>query len=188
MPSLLYADDLVLCGESEEDLRTMMGRFVELCRRGLIVNAGKSKVIVLGGEEGLECKVCVDGIRLEHASQLKCLECVLDKSGTDEAEWSRKVVSGRRVTCAIRSLVNARSLQLECARVLHESLLVPVLTYGSETMIWREERSRIRAVQTDKLRGLLGIRRMDEVPNAQIRQLCRVTKRLMKVFSDGLAM
>ena len=23
----------------------------------------------------------------------------------------------------------------ECARVLHESLLVPVLTYGSETMI-----------------------------------------------------
>ena len=41
-------------------------------------------------------------------------------------------------------LVNARSLQLECARVFHESLLVPVLMYGSESMIWREkERSRI---------------------------------------------
>ena len=36
---------------------------------------------------------------------------------------------------AIRYLVNVRSLQLECARALHESLLVPVLTYGSETMI-----------------------------------------------------
>ena len=47
----------------------------------------------------------------------------------------------------IRSLVNARSLQLECAMVLHESLLVPVLTYGSEKMILREkERSRIRVV------------------------------------------
>ena len=32
-------------------------------------------------------------------------------------------------------LVNARGLQLECARVLHESLKVPVLTYGSKTMI-----------------------------------------------------
>ena len=32
----------------------------------------------------------------------------------------------------MRSLVNARSLLLECARVLHESLLVPVLTYGCE--------------------------------------------------------
>ena len=52
---------------------------------------------------------------------------VLDKSGTDEAECSRKVESGRRVAGAFRSLVSARSLHLECARVLHESLLVPVL-------------------------------------------------------------
>ena len=36
-------------------------------------------------------------------------------------------------------LVNARILQLECASVLHESLLVPVLTYGSETRIWRKK-------------------------------------------------
>ena len=45
------------------------------------------------------------------------------------------MASGRRVAGAIRSLVNARSLQLECDRVLHDSLLVPVLTYGNETMI-----------------------------------------------------
>ena len=45
MPGLLYADDLVLCGELEEDLRTMVGCFVELWRRrGLTVMAGKSKV------------------------------------------------------------------------------------------------------------------------------------------------
>ena len=42
---------------------------------------------------------------------------------------------GRRVAGAIRSLVNARRLQLQCAKVLHVSLLAPVLTYGSETMI-----------------------------------------------------
>ena len=43
---------------------------------------------------------------------------------------------------------NARGLQLECDRVLHETLLVPVLIHGSETMIWKEkERSRIRGVQ-----------------------------------------
>ena len=60
---------------------------------------------------------------------------VLDELGTDETECSRKVASGRRVAGAISSLVNAKSLQLECARVLHESLLVPVLTHGNETMI-----------------------------------------------------
>ena len=101
----------------------------------------------------------------------------MDDSGTDEAECSRKAVSGRRVAGVIRSLVNSRSLQPECARVLHDSLLVPVPTYGSETMIWREkERSRIWAVQMDNLRSLLGIRRMNKVPNARIRQLCVVMK------------
>ena len=30
LPGLLYADDLVLCSDSEEDLRVMVGRFVEV--------------------------------------------------------------------------------------------------------------------------------------------------------------
>ena len=51
-------------------------------------------------------------------------------------ECSRKVASGRRVAGAIRFLVNARDLQIECASVLYETLLVPVITYRSETMIW----------------------------------------------------
>ena len=61
LPGLLYADDLVWCGKAEEQL--MMGCFVEVCRRiCLKVNAGKSKVMVLGREEELECELYVDGI------------------------------------------------------------------------------------------------------------------------------
>ena len=113
--------------------------------------------------------------------------CVLDKLGTDEAECNRNVASRRRVAGAPRSLGNAIILQLECARVLHESLLVPVLTYGTETMIWREnERSRIRAVQMDNLRGLLGIRRTDKVPSARIWQLCGVTKCASEKIDEGV--
>ena len=77
MLGLLYANDLVLCDESEEDLRTMVLPFVEMCwRKGLKVNEGKSKVMVLNGEGGLECKVYVDEIRLEHVSEFKYLGCL----------------------------------------------------------------------------------------------------------------
>ena len=48
MPGLLYADDLVPCGDSEEDLRVMVGRFTEVCKRRRL-----SKVMVLNREEGL---------------------------------------------------------------------------------------------------------------------------------------
>ena len=52
---------------------------------------------VMNGEEGLECEVHVDGIRLDHVWQFKYLGCVLDESVTDGAECSRNVASGRRV-------------------------------------------------------------------------------------------
>ena len=86
MPGHLYADDLVLCGKSEEDLRAMVGRFAEVYRRrGLKVNAGKSNVMVLNREEGLECEVCIDGMRLENVLEFKYFGCALDGSDTDKA-------------------------------------------------------------------------------------------------------
>ena len=77
-------------------------------------------------------------------------------------------------------------MKLKCARVLQETLLVPVLMYGSDTMLWKEkERSRIRAIQMDSLRGLLGIRRMDRVPNARIKELCGVAKGVDERIDEG---
>ena len=44
----------------------MVGRLAEVCRRrGLNVNEGKSKVMVLNVEERWECEVHVDGIHLD---------------------------------------------------------------------------------------------------------------------------
>ena len=127
--------------------------------------------MVLSGEEGLECQVYVDGIHLEYISEFKYFGCVFDESDTDGTECSRKVASGRTIAGAIRSLVNVKDLHLECPSVLHETFLVLVLMYGNETMLWKEEISRIRALQMDNLRGLLGIRSVDRVPNARIRDL-----------------
>ena len=56
--------------------------------------------------------------------------------------------------------------------------------YGSETIIWKENEKfkivvrSLRIVQMDNLKGLIGIRRMDKVQNAKIREVCGVTKRV----------
>ena len=94
LPALLYADDLVLCGESEDDLRAMMQRFVEVCRKSLKVNADKSKVMGMNGEEGLECDIRVDVARFKCQSA-NIWRCILDDSSTNVAECRRKVTSWR---------------------------------------------------------------------------------------------
>src|SRR5678816_4589043 len=84
VPYLLYADDLVLCGESEESLSGMVERFGRVCkRRGLKVNIDKSKVTVVS-EDSPQCEVMLDGEQLEQVSEFKYLGYMLDEKGTDD--------------------------------------------------------------------------------------------------------
>ena len=54
-------------------------------------------------------------------------------------------------------------------------------------MVRREkEKSRIRAVRMNNLRWLLGIRKMNRVPNAQIRELCGVTKEVDEGINESI--
>ena len=107
--------------------------------------------MMLNGEEGLEWEIHVDGMQLEHMSEFKYLGCALDESGTDEAECRRKAARGRKVGGTIKSMVNARGLQPEFVMVLNVTLLVHVLMYDNETMIWKEEeRSRIKGYRWTK--------------------------------------
>ena len=91
-----------------------------------------------------------------------------------------------RVGGGLQALLVFWLMQFECTRVCMRHCSGLFLMYGSETMIWKEkERSRIRAVQIYNLRGFLGIRRMDKVPNARIKELYRVTKGVDEM-SDGV--
>ena len=173
----MYANDLVLCGESEESLSRLVEGFGRVCKkRGLKVNVDKSKVLVVNGVN-TQCQILLDGEHLEQVSEFKYLGYMLNKKGTDDAKCCRKVSNGRKVAGAIKSLVNAKSLSLECTRVLHESLLLPVLMYGSEAMVWNPKyRSKVQAVQMDNLRGILGGKRIDKMRNEHIRELCGVKK------------
>ena len=86
------------------------------------------------------------GKRLEHVLEFKYLD----------AFWTNQVLLG------VYSLSVLGCYMRHC-------LCMPFLMYDSEKVIWKEARSRIRAVQTDNLRGLLGIRRMDKTLNAWIK-------------------
>ena len=49
-----------------------------------------------------------------------------------------------------------------------------------------KERSRVSAVQMENLKGLLGIRRMDRVQNARIRELCGEKNSLYERIDEGV--
>ena len=99
---------------------------------------------------------------------------------------SRKVASGRWVAGAIRSLVNTRDLQLECARVLYEKLHCLFLCMVVRQLWKDKEISRNRAIQMDNIRGLISIRRIDMVPNGRLKEFCGVKKGLDERIDEGV--
>ena len=75
--------------------------------------------MVLVGEEGSVCGPCRWGHNWSMHQSLN----------TCGVLWMNHV---QMVPNVVGSLVKARSFQLECGRVLHKALLVPILLYGSE--------------------------------------------------------
>ena len=61
----------------------------------------------------------------------------MDESGTDGAESSKKVVSKKRVAGTMGFLVYARDLQFECARFLHQTLLVLMYVWKQDNVMER---------------------------------------------------
>ena len=146
----------------------------------------KSKVTVVNGEN-IQCRIMLDDEFLEQVSEFKYLGYMLDERGTDDAECRRKMSNERRVAGAIKSLVNAKGLSIECNRVLHENMLVQTLLYGSEVTVWYPKyRSRVQAVQMDNLRSVLGVRRIDKMRNERIRELCGVEKGVLERISESI--
>lgn len=81
------------------------------------------------GEDETMCDVAIRGTHLEQAQFFKYLRCVVNKSGIDYADIVGKVMQVGRYNN------DERGLSLECARFLHENMLVPTLVYGNGLLV-----------------------------------------------------
>ena len=79
---------------------------------------------------------------------------------------------------------------MEVKRGLRNSILLPTLTYGSETWTWnRAQQSRVRGVEMSYLRGACGVTRWDSLSNESVYEKCGMGTRSSKwseLWSGGM--
>ncbi len=61
-------------------------------------------------------------------------------------------------------------MSMEIKRMLYDSVVVPVLTYGSEAWNMQENKSRIRAVEMSYLKGACGMTLWNRLTNEEVKQ------------------
>ena len=186
----LFADDTVLLAESERELQRVVDEFHRVCaRRKLRVNAGKSKVIVFERRqvEALQfstpyrvnvpvaenCEIFLGGEKMEVVKEFKYLGTVLCKHGEMDGEIRARAVKGRSAIGALDRIMKGRNVSMEVKRGLRNSIILPTLTYGSETWTWNSaQQSRLRAVEMSYLRGACGVTRWDGLSNESVYERC----------------
>ncbi len=76
-----------------------------------------------------------------------------------EGEVRQKALQGQKAMGSLEPVMKDR---IKVKKALHDSIIVPTLTYASETWTWNErQRSRIQAVEMSYFRGACSLNTMD---------------------------
>ena len=170
---LLYADDAVLLAESPSQLQTLVTMMKDDCKlRGLQLNAKKTKVMVFEREETrASVRITVDDVVLEQVDEIVYLGCAFSRDGRYTADIERRATFGNSVNGALGKFLSSKTVSKRAQLAIHNAVLVPTLTYGSESWVWKSaHESRINAVEMRALRKICGVTLADRVENKAIRQ------------------
>ena len=110
---------------------------------------------------------------MEVVQEFKYPGTVIGKHGEMDGEIRTRAVKGRSAIGALGRVMKGRSVSIEVKRGLRNSILLPTLTYGSETWTWNiAQQSRVRAVEMSYLRSACGVTRWDGLSNESVYERC----------------
>ncbi len=124
---------------------------------------------------------------MEENNEFKYLGSVMWKHGGTEGETRERTLQGRKVVGSLGRIMKGESVSMEVKRDLRNTVIVPTLTYASETWAWNEsQRSRVQAVEMRYLSSSYGVSRMDGVSNESVYErlgMCHLGRE--EVWSSG---
>ena len=166
---LLYADDLVLISESEDDLQRMFNALHEWCAKWRMrINVSKSKVVHhrIKGHKETQFKFKLGDCNIDTVDRYKYLGVVLDSSldfGVTAAVLAES--AGRALGTIYSKFKSNKGLGYETYTKLYNSGVIPILDYCAG--VWGfGNHDKINTVQNKAIRYYLGVHRF--APNLAI--------------------
>ena len=178
---LLFADDLVITAETEEQLQERYRAWQEnLERGGLRVNVGKTEVMISsrGGREDLHIRTTA-GEELKQTTSFKYLGSVISEEGGCEQEVRQRIKAGWAKWRQVSGVILDKKVPMKLRTKVYKTVIRPVLLYGSETWAMRrKEEGALERTEMRMLRWILGISLLERIESEDIRKragVCKIT-------------
>jgi hypothetical protein len=157
---LLYADDTIVMAETAEELQTALNAVHEYCNQWLLtVNASKTKIVIFSRGKVRRFPDFTFGDQLlEVVEDYVYLGTTFNYNGNFHKAINKQITQSRRAMFNLLHKAKRLHLPLDIICELYDSLVVPILLYGSE--IWGFQDMKDIEIQHRKfLKNILKVRK-----------------------------
>jgi len=142
----------------------------QAARLGLVINSDKTQVMAIS-KDAKQLKIQLDGKDLQQVKEFVYLGGVVTEDGRCDADIKRRIGLTYASFSKLGNIWNSRSLPRQVKMKVFESMVMPILLYGSECWTMRrEDERRISVAEMNWLRRILGVTKRQHIRNEEIRK------------------
>ena len=189
--SMMFADDIVLCGDDETDMTEYLDTWRRALEdRGMRISRPKTQFIDFKfGEDNGQGRepVKILGEELQTVHHFKYLGSGVEETGGMTTEISQRVSAAWRNWKRCSGVLCDRRMPVKLKGKVYKTVVRPALLYGAETWATtRGQEARLEVNEMRMLRWMCGVTRRDKIRNEHIRGTARVVQAFKKITEKRL--
>ncbi|KAK3515291.1 hypothetical protein QTP70_013489 [Hemibagrus guttatus] len=170
--TMMFADDIVICSESREQVEENLERFA-LERRGMKVSRRKTEYMCVNEREGSgTARLQGEEVKVQ---EFKYLGSTVQSNGECGKEVKKRVQAGWNGWRKVSGVLCDRKISARIKGKVYRTVERPAMLYGLETVSLRKrQESGLEEAELKMLRFSLGVTRLDRIRNEYIRGTAHV--------------
>ncbi|KAK3543658.1 hypothetical protein QTP70_026248, partial [Hemibagrus guttatus] len=168
--TMMFADDIVICSESREQMEENLERWrFALERRGMKVSRSKTEYMCVNEREG-SGTVRIQGEEVKKVQEFKYLGSTVQSNGECGKEVKKRVQAGWNGWRKVSGVLCDKKISARIKGKVYRTVVRPAMLYGLETVSLRKrQESELEVAELKMLRFSLGVTRLDRIRNEYIR-------------------
>ncbi|KAK3574719.1 hypothetical protein QTP86_015389 [Hemibagrus guttatus] len=173
--TMMFADDIVICSESREQVEENLERWrFALERRGMKVSRSKTEYMCVNEREG-SGTVRLQGEEVKKVQEFKYLGSTHQSNGECGKEVKKRVQAGWNGWRKVSGVLCDQKISARIKGKVYRTVVRPAMLYGLETVSLRKrQESELEVAELKMLRFSLGVTRLDRIRNEYIRGTAHV--------------
>ncbi|KAK3548079.1 hypothetical protein QTP70_004507 [Hemibagrus guttatus] len=173
--TMMFADDIVICSESREQVEENLERWrFALERRGMKVSRSKTEYMCVNEREG-SGTVRLQGEEVKKVQEFKYLGSTVQSNGKWGKEVKKRVQAGWNGWRKVSGVLCDRKISARIKGKVYKTVVRPAMLYGLETVSLRKrQEAELEVAELKMLRFSLGVTRLDRIRNEYIRETAHV--------------